>query len=351
MYFFPVLAVMILVNYLADPGGIFNLGKEERYFASVLKSGQNLANIEKDNLNERRLQKFYIETLQDKKDVIAVGSSRSMMINKEMFKQKSFFNNSVAGASIEDYLAVVNMYDQKGQLPTVIICGIDPWVFNKNNRQLRWKVYGREYFQFLKKIDPNRVVSKDWFFEKYTEAVSASYFQSAIKKIYEQWKNKETYHLVPTDQMLGPTRILLSDGSYTYPENKRNWNGEKVLDDAKLMTQAVPLYSLGWFKELDQDIQHQFESLMEFFLRHNVRVVLFLAPYHPFMYQFMMNSSKYSIVAEVEKYLRDYSLKNNVLIIGSYNPDRIPLHGEDFYDGIHPRREAIEKMFKENFKL
>ena len=89
----------------------------------------------------------YIELLQKPKDVIVLGSSRSMQIGKQLFDGFDFFNNAVSGGSLEDHLAIYAMYRQHDLLPGTVILGLDPWIFNANNGQTRWHSIAPELFR------------------------------------------------------------------------------------------------------------------------------------------------------------------------------------------------------------
>src|SRR5690606_22220124 len=99
--------------------------------------GNNVTNIE--NYDERTLQRNIINNHHICPQVLVLGSSRTMLINSREFIGKTFFNNSVSGASIEDIVAIYQMYDNRKCYPGKIILALDPWILNVNNGQNRWK--------------------------------------------------------------------------------------------------------------------------------------------------------------------------------------------------------------------
>ena len=107
----------------------------EKGIADILLSGHNVANI--GNYDERLLQKDIIQNDQRQIDIIVLGSSRSMQINSQtindIFQDQIFFNHAVSGASVEDYIAILDLYLEKNALPSTIIIGVDPWILNSNN--------------------------------------------------------------------------------------------------------------------------------------------------------------------------------------------------------------------------
>ena len=124
----PIPIIISIINYTVDPANIFKPVEEN--LAEILTQGKNIANF--PNCDERLLQKFYIEKLKKPKEIIVVGSSRSMQIGKDIFQGHTFFNNSTSAAAIEDYISIYGIYKQKNLKPNVIIMGIDP--FNRGAR-------------------------------------------------------------------------------------------------------------------------------------------------------------------------------------------------------------------------
>ena len=82
-----------------------------------------------------------------------------------------------------------------------------------------------------------------------------------------------------------------------------------------------------------------------------VEVCLFLAPYHPMVFDYLSTSGDYRIVLEVEDYFRSIAQEKDIPLIGSYDPKALNLSEVDFYDGMHPKTEAIHQIFHEEDKL
>jgi hypothetical protein len=107
------------------------------------------------------------------------------------------------------------------------------------------------------------------------------------------------------------------------------------------------VYSLGGFYALDDKLRLKFEKFLDYLLDRRIKVIFFLAPYHPYLYDYMANSPKYKIILEAERYFRKKALENNITVIGSYNPGNCGLGEADFYDAMHPKREAVARLLKQ----
>src|SRR3989338_6442097 len=139
----PILLVMTGFNYFMDPAGLFRGNDYYEGLAGILLKGNNISNLV--NYDDRLLQKYLIEGLPEKKGIVLLGSSRVMQISSDFFPGHTFMNHGVAGASLEDDMAIYWLYRKQGLLPSTVIIGLDPWLLNKNSGQLRFESILREY--------------------------------------------------------------------------------------------------------------------------------------------------------------------------------------------------------------
>ena len=193
-------------NYCVDPAQLFSGGNYEKGVAGILLSGNNVANV--SNYDERLLQKAYVNNLKRRNDVIVLGSSRSMQLRSHLFPGMSFFNHGVSGASIEDYLAIYELYEQRELAPSVVVLGLDPWILNQYSKQDRWESLRWEYFSMANRLNINpTIINSDNKSKKLTELISLPYLEESIKKVL---LNISQYFLVYSRLvfLFSPGRIL-----------------------------------------------------------------------------------------------------------------------------------------------
>ena len=148
-----IISLIAFFNYKVDSSGIFGHSNYLSKAAKALTSGKMVAGLQ--NIDDRLFQELIIKNLRVRNDVIAIGSSTTMHLRKEVVSKDriNFFNHSVNGASLEDYIAIVGAYESiHGYLPSTVILGVDPWVFNKNSGQGRWVGLKKYYDYELDKI-------------------------------------------------------------------------------------------------------------------------------------------------------------------------------------------------------
>lgn len=199
LLFSPILVIIVGVNYFVDPVNLFHGEQYVKGIANYLLKGKNVTNVYNSTLDERLLQKYFIEKLKECPDIVVLGSSTIFLINSTFFNNNTLINNGVGGASIEDILAIYRLYEKKGFRPNKIILGLDPWLLNDNNGLKMWKTLSLEYFEMLKELGSyNKELSQSTAVpEKWKEIVSISYFKTSIDFLFAH-KSKKYF---PTDKI------------------------------------------------------------------------------------------------------------------------------------------------------
>ena len=101
-----LLGTAAFLSFVEDHWGVFTDGTYEKGVADILLSRHHVGNIQ--DYDERLLQKNLIKNDHRKIDMIVLGSSRSLQIQKpssiigEDIKDQIFFNQGLSGACIED---------------------------------------------------------------------------------------------------------------------------------------------------------------------------------------------------------------------------------------------------------
>ncbi|MEQ1666277.1 MAG: hypothetical protein ABL927_12980, partial [Bdellovibrionales bacterium] len=101
-------------------------------------------------IEERRLRSKQIPLL-SKIELLGIGSSRIMNVDTEMLSLKNgFYNASVSGASVWDYIAQWQQFKESKNIPKRMMIYVDTWVFNKNTwHKYRWTPNYKSVLNFL----------------------------------------------------------------------------------------------------------------------------------------------------------------------------------------------------------
>jgi len=341
-----IISTVSFFNYKIDSLGLFGNSNYLQQAAKTLTSGKMIAGLK--NNDERLFQELIIKNLQVKNDVIAIGSSRTMQLRKQFISEEknNFFNHSVSGASLEDYIAIVGAYESiHGYLPTSIILGIDPWVFNKYSGQNRWKTLSKYYnFEVAKIYNTKQNISNNINTTKWKQLINYDYTLSNIKFFKTLLKNDGQAFYI-TDTINVDDSIKETDGSIHYPFKQRNPNYDEVKKTAISYTKGQ-VYSLSKYNTLSNT--KLFENFIKYLQSKSINVVLFLPPYNPITYDLLIENEKYKYIQIAEQYINNFAIKHNVDVKGSYNPHKYGFTNKNFFDGMHGHDGVAKKIFETN---
>ena len=344
-----LLGFVTMVSYHADPGGIFH-HDDEKMMVDIILSGKNVANFE--NYDERIFEIILIEKYPKFVDTAILGSSRMMQIGSSFFNNNTtVLNNGLSGATIEDDIAIIWKHYERGNLPHNIIIGLDPWILNKNNEQSRWNSIKPEYMRGLELLDIDPDGEDDspaspvfLFYHKYASLLSRDIVIASLKKLILKYNNP----VYPTTRTNSDVAIRLGDGSYSYPEDIRNVSVREVEKKAREYAFSQPIYSLGYYNDIDPDKKNKLVKLIRFLSTNNVNVTIILPPYHPIVYQEISSNPSYAQVMESEKIFQELGRSQGISVLGSYDPSKIKITSGDFFDGMHLNQKGLIKLLEIN---
>ena len=337
------------VNFSVDPAHIFDSGHAyEKGLASLLVDGWNVTNVA--NYDERITQRFYIQSSSKVPQVIVLGSSRSMQIRSDLFLPLTFFNHSVSGGSLEDYLAIYQLYRERNSVPGVIVIGVDPWIFNKNNGQTRWQSLSDDLFELGSVLgvevpfQDSNVLARES--SRYRQLISFPYLRESIASLWGSFTRQHSVYQATHETDL-PNNTELADGSLVYAKYIRNRTEAEVRLRAASNARRGAIYALGGFQELDGRVMRALDLFVQLTQRDGSQLVFFLPPYHSAAFEIIGVSSKYKVFREVEPFLRQLATDREVPVVGSYDPLRAGCTDAEFTDDMHPRDSCVARLFGE----
>lgn len=336
----PITAI-ISINLYADPAYLFKQGKIEKQIAEYILDGYNVNRI--TNLNERLLQKYIIESTPDTVREIVLGSSRGMLIDKRLASNhSSFFNHSVSGGSLEDFLSIYDLYIEQEKYPASIIMELPPWILNDNNSTgNRWKTLMQNY-RNISHILQLSSASDIFYFPntEYLELVSPSYFQESFRNLTSNEQVKS--EVIPSIYPDSIHNTILTDGSRLY-NKKYNQTDSAALStlQSENIGRFVHWGGFNQFHSLSNDKQEAFTRFIRYLKQKDTKLLFLLAPFHPLVYNEL---KKLYPVEDAEKFFFSIAQQYNIKIVGSYNPEKYNFSIYDFHDGMHPRKSVYQSL-------
>jgi len=280
------------------------------------------------NMDERKFVKARVEHEQMAPEIIVIGSSRLMQINRNLV-QESLLNLSVSSATVEDYVAIWNLVSSKFR-PKLVMIGAEPWLFNEKEENSRWKAIGQDYYYGLRRLGMIPKNKSNFTYEKHYSNTGD------IADVLFKYVNRSSFGVNAK-----PSRYLdkiLKDGSRVY-----NHRYSSIPSDEVERTLNVNLYLVKSWQ--DSESKHEIFVRLIAEIQKRCRVALVLMPVHPKLYDSILLNDDKHIYCENE--FREIAMSLGVDIIGSYNPKALSFNGADFYDGIHPKRDSIKKVLEQ----
>lgn len=337
------------ISIVADPG-LYDGNAYENGVVEILLSGQNVGNIK--NYDERLLQKMLIERDRRQVGTIVLGSSRAMQIHnstaiRNLGGDGVFLNHAVSGATLEDCIAIVELYHQRDTYPGTVIIGVDPWILNANNSQTRWRALEPEYRAGLARFGLSPVVARQSVTERGVAVARASVSllsRDVVVRSLDDLLHRRTGYYATNREALD-VAVKLSDGSRYYQAETRERTIEEIDAEARPYAEGKLILGLGRFTTVDEGLKQQYFAMIRYLESRNVTVVFFLAPYHPIVYDEITSDPQYANVQEVESLIHGFARAENITVVGSYDPYRLNMTSRDFFDDSHPDREAVDSLF------
>lgn len=328
--FFTVYGGMATINYIVDPGHVYST----EYIDKVAEGARMGLNVEGvTNIDERLYRLKFAEAYKGQSfDYLALGSSRIMTVSEDALKGASLLNMGVSGCKIEDMIALYQICKDYDIHFKHVMIASDPTFFNANDNDSRWKTIENYYNEFI-----GNPIEEKSDLTLYKNLVSPSYFKSAVAMIPSLLKGNDELKYVKT--FINEGGAKRTDGSIYYDRKYRETPQATI--DKNALTWEHGSYKN--FNSLSSERIALFEKLVNSLKLEGMDVSFFWCPFHPLYYKRVMDMKG---AVNAFEYVDDYARKNNIKIIGSFNPDDVGFKNTDFYDAAHARKEAIDKLFQ-----
>lgn len=297
------------------------------------KISANLASsdyVYTSNVDERLFIKARIGAESLRPDTIVLGSSRIMQVGDHNYHGK-LLNLSVSGASLEDVIALADMATRKFQ-PRTLLVGVDPWLFNARSGQVRWKSIEAEYQVGLARIGSAAAKTNIGVHEDRLD----SHLSTLLAEIYLR-VNARSY--VAFDDLPQARDKIRRDGSRIYniayatkSEREIRAGLDSLLD-----------YSMSDY-EYSEYAEQRFSEFVDFY-SGEYELVLVLTPYHPELYERMLQQRP--VFLQLESEIKKFANRHRIRIVGSYDPRSVGCGPSDFYDGMHPKDDCMGKVLRQ----
>ena len=352
----PLIAGLLLVaalNLYVDPAGQWwplnynfskNWDKDEAWVAPL-------------RIEERQLRIRQIE-LMPKVDVLAIGSSRLLNTDQGMLpKGTKFYNLSVSGATVWDYVGLWEECKRQGKIPKHLLLYVDTWNFNKNTWQkYRWIANADLVMQFLfQNGSANLEMSAigDWLagsFYRITDLLSPATLKTSLQEFMLRRKQGalDTNYIANISERPALLPAWKNDGSYLYPQdNETPKTLEQITEIGRNTGQGgMYVYMKDW--ETDRSAIRLLDYLLRDMEKYGVDVLLVQPPFQHEAYKIIMDDTEYkSIPAQYGEAIALLQTKHPKLsYCNSIDPALIPCDPTEFMDSAHMLKSCAKKLMQ-----
>jgi len=320
---------ILLFNYYIDS---FNLFSQSN--SNLAKDLQNGYYISGENIDSNRVDNIYEPLIRNIKelDFLAIGSSRTMLLHKDILfgkKHINYYNFTDGTARLRHYAKIFGLLNKYNiQFPHTVILGLDPWIFDEKASIVQ-----------IKQLLNNPKSSNSNYLQLFNYEYTKINILSLINNIkytkstkLEDLRKSKNIIISPSGDLYNP----LHDNSITLDNLlKKVENVLKECDEKNANTKCVKYSKLNNFKE----VKYMFNYLKN----RGVDIIVYLAPFEPTFYQHIV---KYNNFTKYNSDILEFLSKNNIEIVGSYNPADLNLTSSYFLDSVHPNEDAIKLIFK-----
>ncbi len=342
------LAVAAAVIHHRDPAGHFRRGAYA--FERNWEAGRLL--VYPSVIDERALRAAQAKVV-EKPDLVLLGSSRAMPVGAAMFRPGlKLFNAGMAGATVQDYAAVWQALLEAGKTPRSVIVYADPWIFNKNAGQFRWRVLGGHHERFRLRTGggPARklLARADALWERlrgwntsFNELLNGPVLIAALRGVRSGRGAGGWPRLVREGEAL-PAGTLgwRPDGSVYFSRAARS--PAETREEARRFAGETEVFSLGRW-EPDAEAKELLDALTADAARAGTRLRLIVLPYHPAARARLEERPRYrglidGFAAELRRRGHSVCEAQDVAASGC-------AEGE-FEDAMHPLESCHEKILR-----
>lgn len=342
-----VLSLIVFVNTRIDASQVITIGDWNTQTAKLALDGNVVAVPE--NYNERVYQRAVVDEMSVIPDTVVIGSSRGMYLGEEITGFDNLYNNCIPGACMEDYYALLGLYDQKFlRFPKRVIIETSPWVFFAENPEARWLEnyeYSSAASRLFEKINGYELITSE---KKENPYFSIPYFRyniSVLRKKGLDAFDKGRSARVSTNEAEAAD---YPDGSIRYEAKLEN-RSESRLEAVKSINGGVTYKNVNNMTEMsDEDIQ-SYENLISYLSDRGTEIIIYMQPFSITQCEYIYEQNTNPAFSMVEEYLHELGRDKGIKVIGGYDSRRYNITDDDFIDFMHLDRAGTFVVWNTDF--
>ncbi len=358
LFLLPLLLMVAAVNWYVDSYAYLRVTYDE-IAEKMTYMSQNVVGLEESDYNDRNLALACLNSLEEAKEVVVIGSSRVFTFDHGMFGTESFYNAGLSEATIYDLWAVTGILAKNDNLPEKMVIGVDAFLFNAAHNNERWREL-EAYVRYLEKETGRSAAGElpgagnggEWDSGKnpadppdtgrdYGKLLSLDYFRYNITCLPDGKRFSVSY----TEDWETELYTKHYDGSVSYQKELREVNVEDVIAMTEQVMEEQVVYRMTDYREIDAESMEMFDALIDYLQSRDVKVILYLPPYSPMLYDYIESAEAFQIAFAVEAKIKELASEKRIALYGSFDPAGCGLEMTDLYDVYHVKAEKTPDTY------
>lgn len=369
-----LLSLVALFNYIVDPMKVYSKSNatesDLEHFANAVINSESGVLLE--GTGERAL-KMALSTQAGAYDCVIMGSSPIVPISEIVMPNiipqcnNKLLNLGVSLCGMEDVFIYSYQVLKGNNKPKKVFIAVVDGLFlpNTNQNYIRYEKTYKQMLHLLEEGEAQETSPVKYYFKLAKNLINIEYFYKSIDycKNNDNKDNKDmpwydklgvsvTYVSRFDYRAGGEKNVILNDGSLIYTKKfVERERPKKAYVDAevyeKINTRQKDDISIYTQDEIQKVYTEKggelLRKLINIYRKNNIEVNFVIAP------RLLMSNPDPSYIRHIsllDTVMRWFAKENDINVYGSYFSHEIGCENLEYFDGVHPRIECLEKIFK-----
>ena len=276
--------------------------------------------------------KFHMTDEVERPEVLALGSSRIMQVKRSVVSPDYSFYN--AGGAIQNVRELVLFVSKLHDNPQLILVNIDQWWFN------------RAYIDEDQPFSPSVYDEPEWDASKLGRCV-CDFYTDLVKGKINLTKVFGSHHIglnaICNENGFAADGSRYQGDMIAAPEAQEDYNFKNVLSRIRNGNQR---FQYG--DQADSSMVSAVDDFLNQCVARKIRVVAFLPPFAPYVYEKMMATGRYGYMSQIYDLLRPlFDRHEGCSLYDFTDVTDTGAHNYDFDDGFHGSEIIYNGMIRQ----
>jgi hypothetical protein len=319
----------------------------EQRLAAAHVEGKNV--LLPAQVDEATLRWCIAEQLTTPPEIAVLGSSHTLQLSSEAARPFHVSNFSMSGGFLQDHMVTSGILDTRKKRPRVWAVLVDSWFFDLDIDFQQWRSRPHELASIETKLSdmalpPLPPLFRDRVAELLAPKFGAKLSLSPVTATLDSFVRQHTHVIVEASVQDALGTVLTDDGAIKAAGNHKDVDVNEARQIAlRQFATNRDRHRYGTYSGINPQLWSLYQRWLQFLREDGAQVVIILTPYHPAIYGKIVADPKNQLLV-VEDRVRTHAVAVGLPVVGSYDPAKVGMTEEDFFDGDHLREGSLFKL-------